>query len=210
MPRPGEEELQAVLGATSGARDSAQDLQPAEEGGDAMKPRWIVVLATALALTATLSAPTLSPAQTFHTATLNARQEVLTVFSFGTGTFQALIREGDTAIDYLLAYNNLSGTVTQAHIHFGKEFEQGGIVVFLCSNLTPPPVDLPANTPPCPVPSGTVTGTLDATSVINRAAPQGINTGDFNKLLIAFRLGFTYANVHSNIFPGGEIRGQVR
>jgi hypothetical protein len=175
-----------------------------------MKPRWIVVRVATLALMATLSAPVLSLAQDYHSATLDAIQEVLTCFSFGSGTFEAQISQGDTAIDYRLTYQNLVGTVTQAHIHFGKEFEQGGIVVFLCSNLTPPPVDLPANTPPCPIPSGSVTGTLNATSVLNRASGQGINAGEFAEVVIALRFGFTYANVHTSVCPGGEIRGQIR
>jgi len=177
-----------------------------------MQQRWIVVLVAALALTAMLSTPTLSVAQDTHSATLNFIKEIPTCFSSGSGEFQATIRDGDSAIDYQLTYNGLSGTVTQAHIHFGKRFEQGGIVVFLCSNLTPAPPDVPANTPACPVPSGIVTGTLDATSVINRASAQGINTGEFAKLVeaIRFRAGLTYANVHSSLCPGGEIRGQIQ
>jgi len=175
-----------------------------------MQQRRIVVLVTALALTAMLSAPTLSVAQDTHKAKLNAVKEVLTCFSEGSGDFQATIREGAAAIDYQLSYEGLSGTVTQAHIHFGKRFEQGGIVVFLCSNLTPPPTDLPANTPACPLPSGVVTGTLDATSVIGRAVTQGIAAGEFAKVVSALRDGLTYANVHTSLCPGGEIRSQIR
>jgi hypothetical protein len=177
-----------------------------------MQQRWIVVLVAALALTATLSAPALSLAQDIHSADLDALNEIPLCFSAGQGRFDAMITGGDTAIDYQLSYSDLSGTVTQAHIHFGKPSDQGGIVVFLCSNLAPPPPDLPADTPPCPVPSGTVTGTLDAGDVTNRATAQGINTGDFAKLLIAmsFGDGFTYANVHTTVCPGGEIRGQIQ
>jgi CHRD domain len=175
-----------------------------------MRQLEIGMLVAALALTATLSSPALSLAQDTHSATLNAIKEVLTCFSEGSGTFQATISAGDTGIDYQLSYDGLSGTVTQAHIHFGKRFEQGGIVVFLCSNITPPPPDLPPDTPACPVPSGTVQGAFDANDVIGRASGQGINAGEFAKVVEAIRDGLTYANVHTSLCPGGEIRGQIR
>jgi hypothetical protein len=173
-----------------------------------MRQLQLRALMTTLALMALLGAPTLGLAQTTHSAALDAVDEVLTCFSSGQGTFTATIDQGNTTIAYELSYANLAGTVTQAHIHFGKPFEQGGIVAFLCSNLPNPP----ANTPQCPVPSGTVIGTLNASSVVNNASAQGINAGDFDKLLVAIRFapGFTYANIHTTVCPGGEIRGQIQ
>ena len=96
-----------------------------------MKQLKPIVFMTALALMALLGTPPLSLAQEIHFTELDAVNEVLTCFSSGQGTFLALIAQGDTAMDYQLSYSGLAGTVTQAHIHFGKPFEQGGIMVFL-------------------------------------------------------------------------------
>ena len=40
-------------------------------------------------------------------------------------------------------------------------------------------------------------------------ASQGIGPGDFAKLIDAIRSGVTYVNVHTPMFPAGEIRGQI-
>jgi hypothetical protein len=177
-----------------------------------MKQLTLMGFTTALALMTLLGAPTLSLAQEVHTATLDAINEIPTCFSSGQGTFTATINPGDTSIDYALTYDLLTSAVTQAHIHFGKPFEQGGIMVFLCSSQVTPPADLPPGTPACPQPSGTVQGTLTASSVIGRASGQGINTGEFDKLLVAIRFGdgFAYVNVHTVVCAPGEIRGQIQ
>jgi hypothetical protein len=39
---------------------------------------------------------------------------------------------------------------------------------------------------------------------------SGIAAGEFDEVLRAIRSGNTYANVHTNKHPGGEIRGQIR
>lgn len=125
------------------------------------------------------------------------------VSSVGRGEFEArLDRDGDS-IEYELSYSNLEGAVTQAHIHFGKRAFNGGISMFLCSNLG----NGPAGTQPCPQ-SGTISGELDATDVIG-PANQGIEPSAFGEILRAMRAGRTYANVHSDKFPGGEIRAQI-
>jgi hypothetical protein len=100
------------------------------------------------------------------------------------------------------------GSVTQAHIHIGQPGVNGGIVLFLCTNLAPPAgVPVP---PACPNTPGQsiVTGTLSAANVITTTA-QGIAAGDFAEVINAMRALVSYANVHSDQFPGGEIRGQI-
>ena len=41
------------------------------------------------------------------------------------------------------------------------------------------------------------------------ARAQGLNTGELDELILAIRAGATYANVHSTLWPGGEIRSQI-
>jgi hypothetical protein len=130
-------------------------------------------------------------------------EEVPAVSTAGGGTFHAAISPSGDEIQYELTYGSLQGTALQSHIHFGQTSVNGGISVFLCSNLG----NGPAGTQPCP-PSGTVTGTIRPVDVIGPTG-QGIAPGEFAELVTALRDGVAYANVHSNVWPGGEIRGQL-
>ena len=163
---------------------------------------WIALLA--LAGTAPLAAqPNFAGTATADLVSFN---EVPSVFSFGSGRFEATVDEDGTSITWDLTYDHLVGNVTQAHIHFADEDVNGAIVVFFCSNLPNPP----AGTPACPAPPGHLTGTFTATNVGAGAQAQGISAGQIKALLRAMRAGVTYANLHTDRFPGGEIRGQVR
>jgi hypothetical protein len=131
-------------------------------------------------------------------------EEVPAVSTLGGGTFHAAISRSDDEIRYELTYSALQGNVTQSHIHFAQKSVNGAISVFLCSNLG----NGPAGTQPCP-PSGTVTGTIRPADVTGLAAGQGIAAGEFAELVKALRAGVAYTNVHSTVWPGGEIRGQL-
>ncbi len=131
------------------------------------------------------------------------------VSSTGRGTFRATLDRRAEAIHYKLTYDGLEGTVTQAHIHFGQHHTVGGITVWLCQTAgTPAPAAVAALTPQC-VQEGTVSGTITPAQVL-AATGQGLDAGEFGELLRAIRAGTTYANVHSSLFPPGEIRGQIR
>ena len=145
-------------------------------------------------------------------ADLTGFNEVPTLSTPAKADLDARISKDETQIDYTLTYNNFPTMVTQSHIHLGKRAVNGGVSVFLCSNLN----NGPAGTPACPnnagadgTFSGTVSGTLTAASVVGPTA-QGIAPGEFAELVAAIRADATYANVHSTQFPGGEVRAQVR
>lgn len=121
-----------------------------------------------------------------------------------TGTFRVTLDDDARTLSYELRYANLESDVTQAHVHFGKRAVNGGISLFLCSNLG----NGPAGTPACPPRAGTVSRAVGATDVIGPAG-QGISAGQFDELAAAMRAGATYANVHTVTFAGGEIRAQI-
>jgi hypothetical protein len=130
--------------------------------------------------------------------------------SNGTGTLHLNVDKNAKTATFTLTYSDLgttppgTGTVTQAHIHFGKRHVGGGIMVFFCSNLG----NGPAGTPACPANAGTVSGTFAAASVIG-PVPQNISAGDFDAFVDALRANAAYANIHTTAFPAGEIRGQI-
>ncbi len=164
--------------------------------------RITLVFAAVLALTQPVMA-----ADNFG-ARLRGLEEVPSISTLGQGFFLGTLNAAGTAMDYIVVYFDLQGAVAQSHIHIGQSGVNGGIVLFFCTNLAPPAgVPVP---PACPSGPGinTVTGTLTAANVITQTA-QGIAAGEFSEVIRAIRAGNSYANVHTDQFPGGEIRGQV-
>jgi len=136
------------------------------------------------------------------TARLRGFEEVPALTTGAGAHFHADVT--DDAITYTMDYSSFRGTVTQSHLHFSQRGVNGGIVVFLCSNLGNGPVGTQA----CPAAPGTISGTIHASDIIG-ASSQGMGAGDFAALTRAIRAGIVYANIHSTIFPGGEARGQL-
>jgi CHRD domain len=134
---------------------------------------------------------------------LEGFQEVPAVSTVAEGKFEARIR--DDEISYELSYEDLEGTVTQAHIHLGQRAVNGGISVWLCDTETNP---APVETPDCEPSPGEVEGVITEAQVVGPDG-QGIVAGEFDELVRAIRSGVTYANVHSSMFTGGEVRGQL-
>ena len=137
---------------------------------------------------------------------LNGYEEVAAISTAADGKFRARISNDGTSISYELSYSELEGAVQQAHIHFGQSGVNGGISVWLCSNLPSPPT--PAGVQPCPTGPATISGVITSSDVVG-PMPGGIAPGEFDELLKAIRAGKTYVNVHSSKFPGGEIRSQI-
>jgi hypothetical protein len=135
-------------------------------------------------------------------AALSGYQEVPAVSTPASGEFKARLKGG--VVQWRLSYRNLEAAVQQAHVHFGQPAVNGGVSAFLCSNLS----GAPAGVQRCPAAPATITGTIEADDVVG-PVDQGIEPGALDELLAAMRAGVTYANVHSDKFPNGEMRGQI-
>ena len=84
--------------------------------------------------------------------------------------------------------------VTMAHIHSGKQGENGQPIVPLYKSDTP---------------SGPIVGLL-AKGNITADTFQGPMTGkQISDLITAMQNGETYVNIHTQKHPDGEIRGQI-
>jgi hypothetical protein len=139
-------------------------------------------------------------------ANLQSENEVPSISSVARGRFEAEI--DDDEVEYVLEFSGLEGVVTQSHIHIAQPNVNGGIMVWLCKTATNPgPASFTG--PVCPAaPGGTVSGIIKPADVL-AVTPQGIAAGEFGEFVAALKKELAYVNVHSSLFTGGEIRGQV-
>ncbi|MGN9779279.1 CHRD domain-containing protein [Micromonospora sp. H33] len=138
------------------------------------------------------------------------QEDPLTISTTGNGRFEAHVDERKKEIEFRLSYEDLEGKVNAAHIHFGGRHQSGGIIAFLCGS---PSKDgkggAPKGTKECPAAPATVRGTIKPEDVIG-PQEQGIKPGEFDEVVDAIKAGVTYANVHTDKYPNGEIRGQIK
>jgi CHRD domain len=166
-------------------------------------------LAIISALAAAFAAPGASADSDKVRARLTGYQEVPAVSTVAAGRFEADIHRDGQAFDWELEYGGLQGTVQQAHIHFAQKSVNGAIVVWLCGTGAPgTPLAGPPGTQTCPQ-SGTIRGTAMAGNVGPGSPTQQLTAGEIAEVIAAMRAGVAYANVHTNLSPGGEIRGQI-
>lgn len=126
-------------------------------------------------------------------------EETPAIVTAASGTIDLAVAPDDSSIDYVLTFANLEAPSLFAHIHVGQRAVAGGVGAFLCGG---------GSKPPCPTTGGTVTGTILASDIVGPTA-QGVAAGQLSRFLEAIRAQAAYANVHSTLHPGGEIRGQL-
>lgn len=121
-------------------------------------------------------------------ATMNGSSEVPRTDSAATGTANFTVAANGKSITYRLTATGLSGPAQAAHLHLGKSGQAGGVMIAISTK----PFSLPRQ------------GTLTAKQF---SATGSVKT--FAQAVRAVRAGNTYVNIHTQKFPGGEIRGQV-
>lgn len=145
-----------------------------------------------LAIMALLALPAVALAAEEFTADLTVEAEVpapnVPGDYAGSGSASATISDDESSVDYEVTFDGLTGPPVGAHIHFGAAGEAGGIILPLEHGDSPF--------------SGTLTE-ADFTPV--DGGPQ-----TFAEALAAIRAGDTYINIHTEMNPPGEIRGQLR
>lgn len=125
------------------------------------------------------------------TASLSGANEVPPNESDAHGVIILKIAPDETSIDYKLIASNID-SVWGAHLHMAPAGTNGAVVVGLYSG----PVTGKQN--------GILSqGTITAADVVGQIA------GDLQSLIDTLRSGFIYTNVHTNMIPSGEIRGQL-
>lgn len=159
-----------------------------------------ILLAGSLAVAAVAMVVTVAPAKNDRHGSLHGSlegfQEVPAVSTTAHGDIKVKLR--GSSIEFRLRYADLEAPVRFAHIHFGQKDVNGGVAAFLCGG---------GGKPDCPQ-EGTVSGSIAASDVVG-PVDQGIAAGELDELKRAIKHGKTYANVHTDKFPNGEIRGQI-
>jgi len=161
----------------------------------------------AVALTV-LAAPITSTARedrddvTTYRARLTGFGEVPPKLANGQGKFSGALSADGASISWTLSWTDLTTPAQAAHIHFGQPQNTRSVVVFFCGGGGRD------GCPDGPGHSGSVSGTWTAVDILPVPA-QNVAAGDFAGFVRILRVHLGYANVHTTVFTGGEIRGQV-
>jgi CHRD domain/PEP-CTERM motif len=155
-------------------------------------------------LSAILSAPLCQALPITFTATLN-QNEVFPTGSPGTGTAKVVFDTTTRFLSVHVDFSGLFGNVTASHIHCCTSAP--GVGAIGVATETPTFGGFPL---------GVTSGSYDNTYDTSLAAPfsgsfiannGGTSAGAEAALFAGLLAGEAYLNIHTTVFPGGEIRG---
>jgi len=153
--------------------------------------RVLLAVVIALVSLAVTAAPSFAAVQAF-TAHLAGENEVPAVDTKAKGQAVLRLSADGTELHYRLVVSSMEN-VTAAHIHLGPAGANGPVVAFL-TRAHP----------------GTSHGVLDHGTVTAADLVGPLAGMQLSDLVEAMEAGDAYVNVHTVVYPAGEIRGQVR
>ncbi len=127
-------------------------------------------------------------------AKLSGSEETPAVKTKAGGEAVFHLLKGGKELSYKLTVSNIE-TVTAAHVHMGKKGVEG-----------PPLAGLFAD----PKKEGSFSGVLAEGTLTEKSLMGSLSGKSINDLVRIINSGDTYVNVHTDKYPNGEIRGQIR
>jgi len=128
------------------------------------------------------------------TAKLSGGEAVPRVTSQSTGKAEFTLSKDGKELTYKLTVADIEN-VTAAHIHLGKKGKEG-----------PPLAGLFAG----PKKDGKFSGVLAEGVLTEKDLLGSVKGKPLTELVKLIKSGSTYVNVHTDKYPGGEVRGQIR
>ena len=128
-------------------------------------------------------------AQTTYTCVLTGASENPVNASSATGSATVVLNAAQTQLTISCQFHNLLGTYTASHIHAAALPGVNAGVRFGFVGVS----------------AGWVFSNANHDGVLTNFIAAGVTPADVANL----NNGLDYVNVHSNLFPGGEIRGQL-
>lgn len=163
----------------------------------------LLASAIVMGLALTLVAAGGSKLETNFAALLVAEQEVATtqVVSDLSGKIRLRFDPALGAVDFDVKLSPPVNQIQAGHLHCGPAGTNGPVVVDLLSTFGPFEV----------LGGGqlALSGTIANVNPTTAGAICPIDVNNVSTLLRALREGVLYVNFHTNIFPGGETRGQI-
>jgi hypothetical protein len=132
-------------------------------------------------------------AQESFKAMLSGSECVPAVQTMAKGDATFTLIKDDNELSYYVTVSDIED-VTAAHIHLGKKGENG------------PPVALITNEKK----AGKFTGTLAEGTITEKELMGSLMGKSVKDLVKQIKKGNTYLNVHTDKYPNGEIRAQIK
>jgi len=152
-----------------------------------------VKLLLLVVLAAVLAASTGFAAEKSFKAKLTPKQEVPSHKTKATGKAEFKLSVDGKTLSYKLHVKNIMNA-SAAHIHKGKKGENGPPLVGLFSGER----------------KGAFSGMLSEGTITEKDLLGDLQGKSLNDLIILIKAGEAYVNVHTDAYPDGEIRGQIK